>query len=193
MPRSVSAPTKVVVFQWPCGTPTRSRVAARQRPWRRAMLVVAQVSSMKTSRSGSRSSWLSNQSCRRFRTSGRSCSLRVRGLFLRVMPWRAKKRWIVPKPKTRPCSVRLARTSSMVASRSGPSAVMTASRYASIRSERRSPPSALGADRPVRAPPLRQRLTLAALDPEPIRSLAMRRAGRHCRQNPNAKIDRQRF
>jgi hypothetical protein len=45
---------------------------------------------------------------------------RVRSLFLRVMVWRAKKRWIVPKPKTRPCSVRLARTSSMVASRSGP-------------------------------------------------------------------------
>ena len=75
MPRSVSAPTKVVVFQWPCGTPTRSRSPRRQRPWRRAILVEAQVSSMKTRRSGSRSSWPSNQSSRRFRTSGRSCSL----------------------------------------------------------------------------------------------------------------------
>ena len=39
------------------------------------MLGDAQVSSMKTSFSGSRSSWLSNQSSRRFRTSGRSCSV----------------------------------------------------------------------------------------------------------------------
>ena len=30
----------------------------------------------------------------------------VRGLFLRVMACRAKKRWIVPKPKTRPCAPR---------------------------------------------------------------------------------------
>jgi hypothetical protein len=37
----------------------------------------------------------------------------VRCLFLRVMAWRAKKRWIVPKPKARPCFARLARTSSM--------------------------------------------------------------------------------
>ena len=41
----------------------------------RAMLVFAQVSSMKTSRSGSRSGWASNQACRRFTISGRSCSL----------------------------------------------------------------------------------------------------------------------
>lgn len=52
---------------------------------------------------------------------------RVRGLFLRVMAWRAKKRWIVPKPKTRPCFARRARTSSMVASLPGPSAAITAS------------------------------------------------------------------
>src|SRR5215210_5124371 len=38
------------------------------------MLVEAQVSSMNTSRSGSRSSWPSNQASRRFRMSGRSCS-----------------------------------------------------------------------------------------------------------------------
>src|SRR5918994_5814679 len=38
------------------------------------MLVDAQVSSMNTRRSGSRSSWSSNQASRRFRTSGRSCS-----------------------------------------------------------------------------------------------------------------------
>ena len=45
------------------------------RPWVRAMLVFAQVSSMNTSRSGSRSGWPSNQACRRFTTSERPCSL----------------------------------------------------------------------------------------------------------------------
>jgi hypothetical protein len=39
------------------------------------MFVVAQVSSMKTSFSGSRSSWPMNHAWRRFRMSGRSCSL----------------------------------------------------------------------------------------------------------------------
>src|SRR5689334_21168122 len=47
------------------------------------MLVEAQVSSMKISRSGSRSSWLSHQSCRRFRMSGRSCSLACADFFER--------------------------------------------------------------------------------------------------------------
>ncbi len=51
------------------------REAHRQGPWLRVMLVAVQVSSMKTSRSGSRSSWPSNHSSRRFRTSGRSCSI----------------------------------------------------------------------------------------------------------------------
>jgi hypothetical protein len=50
----------------------------------------------------------------------------VRGHFLRVMAWRAKKRWIVPKPKTRPFSARRARTSTMVASLPGPSAAIAA-------------------------------------------------------------------
>lgn len=52
----------------------RSRWPRRRRPWLRVMLVLAQVSSMKISRSGSRSGWASNQASRRFRTSGRSCS-----------------------------------------------------------------------------------------------------------------------
>jgi hypothetical protein len=43
-----SAPTKVVVFQWPCGTLIRSRWPRAMRPWRRAILVDAPVSSMKT-------------------------------------------------------------------------------------------------------------------------------------------------
>jgi glycosyltransferase involved in cell wall biosynthesis len=47
----------ISVAEWPCGTPTRRRWPRRQRPWVRAILVEAQVSSMKTRRSGSRSSW----------------------------------------------------------------------------------------------------------------------------------------
>src|ERR1700722_1033695 len=80
MPRVVRPATKVVVFQWPCGMPTRRRSPRRQRPWVRAMLVDAQVSSMNTRRSGSRSRWPSNHAWRRFKTSGRSCSL-ARAVF----------------------------------------------------------------------------------------------------------------
>lgn len=67
--------TSVVVLRCPCGKPIRSRSPLAQRPWLRVMLVAVQVSSMNTSRSGSRSSWPSNQSCRWLRTSGRSCSI----------------------------------------------------------------------------------------------------------------------
>jgi hypothetical protein len=45
------------------------------------MLVEAHVSSTNTSRAGSRSSWPSNQSSRRFRTSGRSCSAACADFF----------------------------------------------------------------------------------------------------------------
>ena len=55
------------------------------------MLVDAQVSSMKTSRSGSRSSWPSNQASRRF-SDVRAVLLGWRAVFLNVMPWRSKKR-----------------------------------------------------------------------------------------------------
>jgi hypothetical protein len=47
------------------------------------MLVEVHVSSMKTRRCGSRSSCPSNQSSRRFRTSGRSCSLAWADFFER--------------------------------------------------------------------------------------------------------------
>jgi hypothetical protein len=47
------------------------------------MFVAVQVSSMKTRRSGSRSGWLSNQSRRCFRTSGRSCSTACPVFFAR--------------------------------------------------------------------------------------------------------------
>src|SRR3954451_22520572 len=56
------------------------------------MLVEAQVSSMNTSRSGSRSSWLSNQAARRLRISGRSCSAACAVFFLRVILCRRQKR-----------------------------------------------------------------------------------------------------
>ncbi len=52
------------------------------RPRSRAILVDVQVSSMNTSRAGSRSSWPSNQASRRVRTSGRSCSVAWAVFFL---------------------------------------------------------------------------------------------------------------
>src|SRR3954469_17865383 len=74
MPVSRRPATKVVVFQWPRGTPDLSRWPRSARPRSRAMLVDAPVSSRKTSLSGSRSSWPANHASRRFRMSGRSCS-----------------------------------------------------------------------------------------------------------------------
>ena len=79
------------------------------------------------------------------------------------MLWRAKNRWIVPKPKSRPCSARLCLISSIVASLSGPRASGTAFLWASIRAERRSPPRARGRAPPSSRSRLRQRLMLAAL------------------------------
>ena len=52
--------TKVVVFQWPAGC-RHAAARLRARPRRRAMLVAAPVSSMKTSLLGSRSSWSSTR------------------------------------------------------------------------------------------------------------------------------------
>jgi hypothetical protein len=89
----------------------------------------------------------------------------VRRLFLRVMALRTKKRWIVPKPKVRPCALSVWRTYSMVASLSGPSVTTTASWQAWMRCERRSPPSAFGLASPCSRFRVRQRLTLAALTP----------------------------
>ncbi len=81
MPVSLKPATKVVVFQWPCGMPARSRSPFAARPRRRAMLVAAPVSSMKTSLLGSSSSWSSNQASRRFRMSGRSRSAACADFF----------------------------------------------------------------------------------------------------------------
>ena len=66
--------TKVVVFQWPCGTALTSRLPRSARPRRLAMLVVVPVSSMKTSRAGSRPGWPSFQAVRAAATSARACS-----------------------------------------------------------------------------------------------------------------------
>jgi hypothetical protein len=49
----------------------------------RAIFVEAQVSSMNTRRSGSRSGWLSNHAHRWFRMSGRSCSVACAVFFAR--------------------------------------------------------------------------------------------------------------
>lgn len=59
----------------PCGIAARQRSPCGARPSRRAILVETLISSMKVSLAGSRPSWLPDQSSRRFRTSGRSCSL----------------------------------------------------------------------------------------------------------------------
>ena len=75
IPLNLSAPTKVVVFQCPWGTGARRRWPRRARPQRRAILVDAPVSSTKTSLSGSRAGWASNQARRRCSTSGRCCLL----------------------------------------------------------------------------------------------------------------------
>src|SRR3954451_2628892 len=60
--------------------PHRSPFAARPRS--RAILVVAAVSSMKTSLSGSRSSWPSNQASRASFTSARCCSAACAVFFI---------------------------------------------------------------------------------------------------------------
>src|SRR5215813_6276820 len=80
MPCRRSAATKVIVFQWPCGTWSTSRSPRAQRPYSRTICVLAEVSSMNTSRAGS------NRPCSRFQrrraraTSARSCSA-ARKLF----------------------------------------------------------------------------------------------------------------
>ncbi len=85
-----------------------------------------------------------NQSCRPLQDVRRFLLRGMRTLFFARDVVRLKKRWIVPKPKKRPRSARLRRTSSKVASFSGPKASTITLICASIRPERRSPPSALG-------------------------------------------------
>src|SRR5437763_1037070 len=80
------AARKVSVRQRPCGTFATSRSPRAQRPWVRVMLVLAQVSSMKTRREGSSRPWYFFHCARRLATSGRSCSLACR-LFFEADPF----------------------------------------------------------------------------------------------------------
>src|SRR2546421_11527838 len=76
-----NAARKVSVRQRPCGTLATSLWPRAQRPCVRVMLVLAQVSSMKTRREGSSRPWYFFHCARRLATSGRSCSLACRLFF----------------------------------------------------------------------------------------------------------------
>jgi hypothetical protein len=74
MPYRRSAATKVIVFQCPCGTWPTSRSPWAQRPYSRTISVLAEVSSMNTSRAGSNMPCSRIQRRRARATSARSCS-----------------------------------------------------------------------------------------------------------------------
>ena len=72
----------VVVFQWPSETGASGRGPQNDRPWRgRVMLVLAHVSSIKTSRWGSRPTCGTAPLGAAVWTSGRSCSAACRVFF----------------------------------------------------------------------------------------------------------------
>ena len=77
------APTKVIVFQWPCGTRPTNRSPRAQRPLGRAIFVLAAVSSMNTSRAGSNMPCSRIQRRRARATSARCCSVARRLFFKR--------------------------------------------------------------------------------------------------------------
>ncbi len=76
-----NAATKVRVRQRPCGALAKSLRPRGAQPRRRVMLVLAQVSSMKTRRTGSSLPWCVFQRARLRATSGRSCSVANRVFF----------------------------------------------------------------------------------------------------------------
>src|SRR5258708_2323235 len=82
-----SAPTKVVVFQCPCGAEAMQRLPLGARPQRRVMLVDVHVSSINTSFStfilGNASTHARRACC----TSSRSCSLACRVFFEGEIPF----------------------------------------------------------------------------------------------------------
>ena len=87
----VRAPTKVVVFQWPCGTDARHRYPRGAQPRRRAIFVERPLSSMKNKRSGSSSGCIPCPISRAPTfTSGALLLTRVGSLFLCVMSWRSR-------------------------------------------------------------------------------------------------------
>src|SRR6185437_15428521 len=78
-----SAATKVIVFQCPCGTWPTSRSPRAQRPYSRSILVLAEVSSINTSRAGSNKPCSRIQRRRARATSARSCSAARKAFFKR--------------------------------------------------------------------------------------------------------------
>src|SRR5271165_208150 len=81
------APTKVVVFQCPCGAEAIQRLPLGARPHRRVMLVDVHVSSIKTSFSTSIPGNASTHPRRACCTSSRSCSLACRVFFEGEIPF----------------------------------------------------------------------------------------------------------
>ena len=72
---------KVSVFQWPCGTFATNRSPRGERPYRRTIFVVTDVSSMKTRRRALSFGCSAFKSARAAATSGRSCSAACRLFF----------------------------------------------------------------------------------------------------------------
>src|SRR5215467_13433613 len=81
-----NAARKVNVRQRPCGSLAIRRVPRGERPWRRVILVLAQVSSMNTRRLGSSRPWYFFHWVRRRAMSARSGSLAYR-LFFKTDPF----------------------------------------------------------------------------------------------------------
>jgi hypothetical protein len=74
----------VMVLQRPCGTLAGSRERRYPQPRSGAMLVLVQVSSMKTRRTGSIPLWCAVDCARRRATSGRSCALASTDFFVKL-------------------------------------------------------------------------------------------------------------
>ena len=81
---------QVNLRQRPCGSLAIKRRPRGARPWRRVILVLAQVSSMNTSRLGSSRPWYFFHWARRRAMSARSCSLAYR-LFFKTDPFAFEK------------------------------------------------------------------------------------------------------
>src|SRR5689334_18538112 len=81
IPRRRKAPTKVTVFQAPCGAYASSRSPRGARPRSRTIAVLVQVSSMNTSRAGSNMPCSRIQRRRARATSARFCSCAYRLFF----------------------------------------------------------------------------------------------------------------
>jgi hypothetical protein len=115
---------------------------------------------------------------------------RMRRLSLRVRSCRSKHRHRVARPTVTPG--RQGRLPSVMSGvRSADRKISAA--CASMRSERRSPPSTPGTTEPVSRSRAHQRMALDALPPKACRGRSARRACRHGLNHSLAKIDRQRL